>query len=128
MEVNTSDLEGKILSEFAWRVGTVAVTAIRPHAVKAYSYTKPAVCVKASAIYRQLGLTGWILYLATVGCLALIAVCEQLDVSPPMWTSILPALVLSLGVWDACKAGSRRIRAATAGRKRWPNSLKRLPG
>jgi hypothetical protein len=113
-----SDLVSKFISEIAWRVWTVVIRVISPHAVKAYSCTRPAICVKASALYHYLNLPGWILYLATVGSLAVIAVWDVRGLSPPIWASILPILVLSLGVWDACKAGSRRIRAATAGVKK----------
>ena len=43
MDWNTSDLEGKIICEVAWRVGAAGIRAVKPHAVGMYSYAKPKV-------------------------------------------------------------------------------------
>ena len=122
-----SDLVSKFIAEIAWRVWTVGVKAITPHAAKAYSCTRPAICVKASALYHYLTLPGWILYLATVASLAAIAVWDVRGLEPPIWVGILPILVLLLLVWDACTAGFRRIQAATAGVRTWLSLLKLPP-
>ena len=118
MDWNTSDLEGKIICEIAWRVGAAGVRAIKPHAVKAYSCTRPAICVKASAAYHQLGWFGWTWFLATVGSLGIIAVWNVRGLEPPIYACLLPTLALFLLLWDAGKAGLRRIWAATAGVKK----------
>ncbi len=130
-----SDLVSKIICEVAWRLGATGVRVIKPHAVKAYSYTKPAVCVKASEVYDQLGWFGWMWFLATVGGLGFtIAVGELWGSSPPMWAIILsplaiilPALALCLLVWDGYKAVCRRVWALASRVSTWLSLLKRLP-